>query len=238
MVPMGDRNAGGLGSSDGKITWALSIGKATHATRCQRLQPGSATFGLLAPGQSGTLVQRAQSRLRVSLTGTMDAETVATVRTIQRERGLQVDGTIGRQTACTIGLRSTGLPQLGRSIRRARRPRGTTLPERASVTVLQVARHYLDIPYVWGGASRAGMDCSGFTLVVYRETFGISLPHSADSQPSYGRQVSRPSPGDLVHWSGHVAIYYGSGMAIGARHSGTVSQVYPIYGTPTFYRMG
>lgn len=104
--------------------------------------------------------------------------------------------------------------------------------------ILAVARQWLSIPYLWGGSSRSGIDCSGFTMVVYKIALNLSLPHYSGSQPNYGHRVFSPLPGDLVHWDGHVGIYYGNGKIIGARHAGTISQIYAIYGSPTFYRMG
>jgi cell wall-associated NlpC family hydrolase len=105
--------------------------------------------------------------------------------------------------------------------------------------LIHAARNLLGIPYVWGGASRSGADCSGFTKLVYA-TVGIELPHLAAAQITKGVQVSSPLPGDLVYWASptsHVMIYYGKGLVIGARHSGTVSQIAPMWGSPTFYRL-
>jgi cell wall-associated NlpC family hydrolase len=102
--------------------------------------------------------------------------------------------------------------------------------------VLMAARALLGIPYVYGGASYDGLDCSGFTMLAYRSV-GLSLPHHSNSQPSYGRRVDHPLPGDLAWRYGHVAIVYGGGQLIGARHSGTVSQIYRDYGGFTYFRM-
>jgi NlpC/P60 family/Putative peptidoglycan binding domain/Transglycosylase SLT domain len=223
---------GGFGSYAGKTSREPSTEKRTHANACQRLQPGRATFGILGPGSSGKLVQRAQSRLRILSDGIYGARTRASVMSIQRRRGLQVDGTIGRQTACALSLRT------GRSSHLATRPGNAAVHYRTHSRILQVARSYLGIPYVRGEEDRKGMDCSGFTMVVYREAMGIQLARYSGDQPASGTRVRRPLPGDLVYWPGHVAIYYGSGYVIGARHPGVVSQIYRLYGSPTYYRMG
>lgn len=97
------------------------------------------------------------------------------------------------------------------------------------------ARTYLGIPYVWGGESRQGLDCSGLVLRVVKETTGKSLPHLADSQikSSLGADVTpQPTymrPGDIVGFSkdggrnySHIGIYIGNRRMIHAPQTGSV----------------
>lgn len=87
--------------------------------------------------------------------------------------------------------------------------------------VVDFAMQYIGNPYVWGGTSLTnGCDCSGFVMKVY-EHFGVSLPHSSYSQRSCGKSVSlsNAKPGDIVCYSGHVIIYIGNGMGVGAQSS-------------------
>ena len=85
----------------------------------------------------------------------------------------------------------------------------------------QVARYacqFVGNPYVPGGTSLTeGADCSGFTYRVYAD-FGYSLPRTSTEQRSAGREVSysEAQPGDLICYSGHVAIYIGGGKIVHA----------------------
>ena len=90
----------------------------------------------------------------------------------------------------------------------------------------QIALRYLGVPYVWGGASPSGFDCSGFVMYVYAQ-LGISLPHYTVAQWNATTPISSPAPGDLVFFDGlgHVGIYIGGGRFVDAPHSGSVVRI-------------
>mgnify|MGYP002967573040 FL=1 len=93
-------------------------------------------------------------------------------------------------------------------------------------SIVSIAQQYLGVPYVYGGSSASGFDCSGFTMYVFAQA-GIKLPHGATSQLSYGTEVSRSDlqPGDLVFFqdygytASHVGIYIGGDQFIHASSS-------------------
>ncbi len=99
---------------------------------------------------------------------------------------------------------------------------------RTGVRAVKIARRFLGVRYVYGGASPHGFDCSGLVQYVYRK-LGVRLPHYTFSQFRLGRRVSRRGlrPGDLVFMNGvqHVGVYAGGNRFIHAPRSGDVVKV-------------
>lgn len=95
--------------------------------------------------------------------------------------------------------------------------------------IIAEAKKYLGVPYVWGGSTPSGFDCSGFTSYVFRKS-GISLPRTSRAQQNIGTQVSLSNvqPGDLVFMGKpayHVGIYIGGGQWIHAPQTGDVVKI-------------
>ena len=92
------------------------------------------------------------------------------------------------------------------------------------VEVAKYACQFVGNPYVYGGTSLTnGADCSGFVMSVYAN-FGVSLPHSSTADRTQGYAVdglANAQPGDLVCYSGHVALYIGNNMIVHASSSKT-----------------
>lgn len=92
------------------------------------------------------------------------------------------------------------------------------------VAVAEYALQFVGNPYVYGGTSLTnGADCSGFVMSVYAN-FGVSLPHSSAADRSQGYAVDgleNAQPGDLICYSGHVALYIGNGQIVHASNKKT-----------------
>lgn len=97
--------------------------------------------------------------------------------------------------------------------------------------------------YVWGGTTLAPggqVDCSGFTMCVYRDVAGISLPHYSYSQRNCGAAVSYEQlrPGDLVLFEGHVGIYIGDGLMVHAKSAETGIVIDSVFYNPAKQPVG
>ena len=121
---------------------------------------------------------------------------------------------------------------------------GTTLNplamDDAGNAVLEIAARYVGTPYVSGGTTPAGFDCSGFTSYVYAQ-LGITLPRTSSAQKAAGTIVSAADaqPGDLIWSPGHISIYAGGDQQIDAPRPGKSVQFRSIWqSNPVFIRIG
>lgn len=139
------------------------------------------------------------------------------------------DQAIWRYEAPVVSFASPAPPQSGSGRQAA------TVPPPPSVNgdaVVEEASKYVGTPYLHGGTTPAGFDCSGFVSYVYAQ-FGISLPHSSSAYWTVGTRVSAEDarPGDIIVSSGHVAIYAGGGLQIDAPREGKTVQFRGIWQT-------
>ena len=105
--------------------------------------------------------------------------------------------------------------------------------------VASTAEQYLGTPYLWGGTTPAGFDCSGFVQYVFAR-LGVQLPRTSEQQANVGQPVASLAdarPGDLLFFAGsdgtasspgHVAIYVGGNQMIDAPYTGTNVRIEPI----------
>ncbi len=113
--------------------------------------------------------------------------------------------------------------------------------------IVDFAYQYLGSPYVYGGNSPSGFDCSGFTQFVILNTVGIDIGHGTEGQTAYGSWVdwSAWAPGDLIYFQGtyrpgisHTGIYIGNGEFIHAANESTgviVSSLFSDYYSSHYY---
>lgn len=178
-------------------------------------------------GDQGSDVAEIQGQLAslgydVAADGDFGPATAEAVKSFQASQGIDSDGLVGPSTYSAL---------LGKSMPEV--SRGSNYVSRR---VISESMNYLGVPYVFGGTSPSGFDCSGYVRFVFAQA-GISLPRTADAQYEVGYAVSTDElrPGDLVFFStyeagpSHVGIYLGDGNFINASSSRGVS-VASIYG--------
>lgn len=111
--------------------------------------------------------------------------------------------------------------------------RSLQISNQLQAQVVATAMQYLGVPYVWGGESPKGFDCSGLTKYVFAQ-FGVDLPHNAAMQFQLGVPVSQDQlqPGDLVFWGPgnphHVGLYIGKNEFIEAPDFDEVVRISPL----------
>ena len=162
----------------------------------------------------------------VDVDGVFGVGTEQAIRQFQADHGLETDGIVGQSTFYAL----TGQSLPNGPIRRFGNGGYNGLPRvesPAATHILDIANQYIGVPYIFGGSTPSGFDCSGFTRYVYSAA-GIDLPRSADEQYDVGYSVSMANlqPGDLVFFStydsgiSHVGIYIGNHQFINAASDG------------------
>lgn len=109
----------------------------------------------------------------------------------------------------------------------------------AGGSIADIALRYLGVPYVYGGTTPSGFDCSGFVGYVYAQA-GIGLPRTSGAQGAAGHVISAAAarPGDIVAYGYHVGIYLGEGKMVHAPQPGQRVSVSAIWGSPQYVRIG
>ncbi|MDV2684420.1 peptidoglycan-binding protein [Alkalihalophilus lindianensis] len=192
----------------------------------------STNSSLLREGSKGNSVTQLQDNLRSlgffsgNSTGNFASVTAQAVRTFQVAHNLTADGVAGPKTLSKIDevLKNPSLstPPTQNTGNNNSNASGST---GAFVTnIMANASKYIGTPYLWGGTTARGFDCSGFIQTVFREQ-GVSVPRTAAQQWNAGRSVSQPSVGDLVFFEtytsgpSHNGIYIGNNQFIHAGSS-------------------
>lgn len=199
------------------------------------VRAGAASSPTLRYDSAGDAVRALQKRLGVPATGWFGPDTQRAVRRFEAERGLVVNGVVGRRTWAHLSGKTTAPKADAVASRPAGRPdaearakenrpdadRASRGEERLSLAdrLFEEAAKHVGKPYAYGATGPGSFDCSGFTGYVFRRV-GISLPRSSQDQRNAVPRVSAGDarPGDLMfsHDSSgrvyHVAIYAGDGQ--------------------------
>lgn len=196
----------------------------------------NASFADYQMGSTGNDVKQIQLRLRqygyrVRADGRFNWATYNAVKSFQSKKHLDADGIVGQRTYRVL---------MGRTMPKARTSHSGGVRHSYGVPthwgngpmtvqargVTEEAKKYLGVPYVFGGSTPKGFDCSGFIQYVFNKK-GISLPRTADAQYTAGPKVSISAlrPGDLVFFTtyepgaSHSGLYLGDGYFISATSS-------------------
>jgi cell wall-associated NlpC family hydrolase len=211
----------------------------------------TAIMAILVPGLFGTVALPAYA---FSPTADDTASSASSLQTLKESgaQSLSVDEGVTAEAVVRDGYSATTAAELAnaRAVAEATARRATFATQQTSFSgpsasdylanppypnfslaqVFNVALQYQGVPYVYGGATPAGFDCSGFVKYVYAQ-FGIDMAHSATAQANMGTKIAVEDavPGDLVVSAGHIGFYAGDGMILHASRPGTPLRIGPIY---------
>ena len=173
-----------------------------------------------------------QLATRRSLLNSIRGE-IARLQAAERARQAELERRARAQAAVATAAAPVLATTLSASEPAAAAAASTPAPVARHGGAVGIAMQYLGTPYVYGGASPSGFDCSGFVMYVYAQ-LGVSLPHNAAAQYGYGTPVDRSqlAPGDLVFFNGlgHNGIYVGGGSFIHSPHTGDVVKISSLSG--------
>jgi cell wall-associated NlpC family hydrolase len=170
---------------------------------------------------------------------TLDAAAAAAAAATALAAQQEADRASAAAAAATSSAASTGTSGSGATSSRSMATEAiASSGSTGQAAVYQTALQYVGTPYVFGGATPAGFDCSGFIMYVYAK-FGVSLPHSVGSQGAMGTTISASEarPGDVVVFSdgSHDGFYAGNGMILDAPKPGGYVSVRPLWTSAVHY---
>ncbi|MFI8494709.1 NlpC/P60 family protein [Peribacillus butanolivorans] len=140
--------------------------------------------------------------------------TKSSVVKFQKRKGLKADGIVGSNTYKALGITKKNAQQAN---------------SYSSAKLVSNAKKHLNVPYVWGGSSPKGFDCSGFVKYVFKESSNVTMPRTVGEVYKKGKKVSSPKAGDLVFFetyksgASHMGIYIGGNQFIHSSSSKGVS---------------
>ncbi|WP_248137726.1 C40 family peptidase [Bacillus infantis] len=140
--------------------------------------------------------------------------TKAAVVNFQKSKRLKADGVVGASTFKALGVSKSTVTQAS---------------YKSSANLAANAKKYIGVPYVWGGSTPKGFDCSGYLKYVFQKSSKPSIPRTVSEIYTKGVKVSKPQVGDLVFFetykpgASHAGIYIGNNQFIHSSSSKGVS---------------
>ncbi|AZV42821.1 C40 family peptidase [Peribacillus asahii] len=134
----------------------------------------------------------------------------------QKAKGLKADGIVGAKTYKALGIKKQTV-------------KTASVGGSSSTELVKEAKKYVNVPYVWGGSTPKGFDCSGFLQYVFKESSNTTLPRTVAEIYKEGTKVSTPKVGDVVFFetykpgASHAGIYIGNDQFIHSSSSKGVS---------------
>nr|WP_298441282.1 C40 family peptidase [Gordonia sp. (in: high G+C Gram-positive bacteria)] len=227
----GGTAAGTLSTATGKADAAVGddgadiaalVGSAARRVKAANTELNALADGFVAAaGAAVPSLTPAALITLVPLAASYLARGLAVVHRTQSELAGDTAGLARHQAPATITSTTPGAVPI-------RLPDGSVAyaPNQRAATAVRAALSQRGVPYVWGGTTPAGFDCSGLTQWAYRQA-GLELPRLAQDQDTAGFRVSQSDlrPGDLAVWSGHVAMIVGNGQMVEAGDPVQVSAI-------------
>lgn len=221
-------------TGDDAETLAAEVGQrvATVNTQTLRVRTDASTdasvLGLIGEGEELTVTSEQDGWVQVSIEegdGWVSTDYVE-LRTdfVQAESKAEEEARLAKEEAAKEeGKKKAAAVEAKAKSEGAAQSVGSGSGSSSGNAVVSYATQFVGNPYVYGGTSLTnGADCSGFVLSVYKN-FGVNLPHSSSAMRSVGYEVSLADaqPGDIICYSGHVAIYCGNNTVVHASTAAT-----------------
>lgn len=232
----------------------ITVGVMATLTMMSGTVNASPTLSRDARGREVMILQQQLQRIGYEirdLDGDFGEETERAVKAFQRDQELSVTGVVNNATWRALKKAKPGKKKVVDDIEFEKIgddklvPFGKTLiSEEQASALIATARQYIGVPYVFGGTTPAGFDCSGFLQYVFKQN-GLTIPRLADEQYKLGKSVkmSELRAGDLVFFTtyepgaSHCGIYIGDGQFMHASSSRgiRIDRLDNTYWAPRYY---